>query len=125
MQTKGPERHGLSVLVVEDEFLITMLLEDLLEEAGCRMVGPCSTVVEALAACENEVFDAALVDLSLADGRSDPVVEHLASRSIPFAIMSGQAGTQDVRGAAAVMAKPFTFDALVRTLALLREPSEP
>ena len=109
-----------SVLVVEDEMLITMLLEDMLEEAGCTMIGPCATMVEALAACDTERFDAALVDVSLADGRSDRVLEQLAARAIPFAIMSGQSDGLASEDAAASLAKPFTYEALVRALAQLR-----
>ncbi|GGD74590.1 response regulator [Croceicoccus mobilis] len=115
-----PSIKGLSVLVCEDEGLICILLEDMLEDAGCSIVGPYSSTSETMEAIETVEFDVALVDLGLADGPSDPVLEELAARSKFFAIMSGNSAIGDF-DAAARLPKPFTFDDVVDTLRLLAQ----
>jgi len=40
---------GRRILVVEDEMLVAWLLEDLLSDLGCTVVGPASSVDQALA----------------------------------------------------------------------------
>ena len=50
---------GLRVLVVEDEAMIAMLIEDMLTELGCTIVGPASSTRQAFAAIERETFEAA------------------------------------------------------------------
>lgn len=107
---------GLSVLVIEDEVLIAMLLEDMLEEAGCTLVGPFASVSQAMAALPDAAFDVALVDMTLSDGTSAPVIDHLSARAVPFAVMSGQAPDAPDSRAAASLPKPFTFDQVVRAL---------
>lgn len=112
-----PGAQALSVLVIEDEVLISMLLEDMLDEAGCTIVGPCPSVDEAMSALDGQAFD--VVDLGLADGTSEPVIRELAARSIPFAIMSGQTPPDDAGDAQTYLTKPFTFTDVMRTLGTL------
>ena len=40
---------GLRVLVVEDEMMVSMLIEDMLADLGCTVVGPASRLDEAIA----------------------------------------------------------------------------
>src|SRR5689334_1876075 len=44
------ELEGVRVLVVEDEFLVATLIEDMLQAAGCVVSGPIPRVAEALKA---------------------------------------------------------------------------
>ncbi|MDP3175345.1 MAG: response regulator, partial [Phenylobacterium sp.] len=37
-----PDLAGLRVLVVEDEMIVSMLIEDMLGDLGCTVVGPAS-----------------------------------------------------------------------------------
>ena len=39
---------GLRILVAEDELLVLMMLENMLRELGCQIVGPVATVDAAL-----------------------------------------------------------------------------
>jgi CheY-like chemotaxis protein len=39
-----PQGDGLAILIVDDETLIAMLLEDVLLDLGCTVVGPAATV---------------------------------------------------------------------------------
>ena len=73
---------GLKVLVVEDEALVSMLLEDMLSDLGCEIVGPIMRLAEALAAAEDpgQAMDIAILDVNLAGERSFPVAEALERR---------------------------------------------
>ena len=50
---------GKRVMVVEDEFLIAMMIEDMLTDAGCIVVGPFSRVTAAREAAKVEAIDVA------------------------------------------------------------------
>jgi CheY-like chemotaxis protein len=77
------------VLVVEDESLVAMLIEDLLQDCGCSVVGPCGSVETALAAARTDTFDLAVLDVNLRGEKVYPVAELLAERQIPFLFLSG------------------------------------
>ena len=74
----------LRVLVVEDEFLITMTIEQCLQDQGCEVVGPAPSVEVALDLIDRERPQAALLDVNL-DGRlSTPVAERLSALGTPY-----------------------------------------
>jgi DNA-binding response OmpR family regulator len=80
---------GKRVLVVEDELLISMLIEDILVDAGCRIVGPFTNLADALLAARNEVADIALLDVNLRGEKVYPAADLLTKRGIPFLFLSG------------------------------------
>lgn len=80
---------GKRVLIVEDELLVALMIEDFLEEFGCTVIGPCSSVEAALLAVRTEAPDLALLDVNLSGERVYPVAEALAERRIPFLFLSG------------------------------------
>jgi DNA-binding NtrC family response regulator len=82
---------GVRVLVVEDEFLIMMELVALLEDAGAVVVGPCSSVKQALALVGHEDFSAAILDVRLGSESVSPVAHELSRRGVPFIFYTGQA----------------------------------
>jgi DNA-binding response OmpR family regulator len=78
-----------TVLIVEDEFLIAELLEDMLVELGWASFERATSVSKALEVLSNIIPDLAIVDLNL-DGQSSlPVAEALRARNIPFVFSSG------------------------------------
>jgi DNA-binding response OmpR family regulator len=81
--------EGVRVLVVEDEFLVASLIEDILESAGCVVSGPMPRVADALSAMDRENYDAAILDVNLAGDRIDPVAEALSRRNVPFMFVTG------------------------------------
>ena len=87
---------GLTVLVVEDEFLIAMDLEAMLERLGAKVLGPAPTVHAALRLLETLRPDVALLDVHLKDGLVTPVAEALRSQSIPYALASAYSATDFV-----------------------------
>lgn len=112
---------GLRVLVLEDEMLVALLIEDMLAEFGCVVVGPASSVPDALARVEAEAIDAALLDLNLSDGSGYTVADVLVSRAIPFAFLTGygRAALRDPYRNRPILQKPFQMAALGRMLATL------
>ena len=64
---------GLRVLVVEDEFLVAMLLEDMLGELGHRVIGPIADAAEALAMAQRGDMEVAILDLNLAGTDTYPI----------------------------------------------------
>lgn len=89
LNVSHPDLAGKSVLVVEDEVLIAMLVEDLLEEAGCIVIGPFAQVEEALAAAGTETVDIALLDVNVRGEQVFPVAYQLERRGVPFLFLTG------------------------------------
>ena len=102
-----------AILVVEDEPLISMMLEDFLDALGYRLAGTADGVSDALALVQKGGFDAALLDINLRDGEASwPVADALAEQGRPFVIATG--GTNDSVPAryadVPVLGKPYTMD---------------
>ena len=57
---------GVRVLVVEDEAAISMLLEDMLLDFGCAVVGPAARLSTALEMAAQETFEVAILDVNVA-----------------------------------------------------------
>jgi len=103
-----------SILIVEDEPLIAMMLEDFLSELGHDVVACCESVADALGHIEKGGFEVAILDVSLADGKVWPVCDALAQAGTPFVLATG--GHLDPppeqHADAPVLAKPYTIDAI-------------
>ena len=109
---------SLKVLVVEDEALVSMLVEDMLTDLGCAIVGPAAEIEEALRLAGSADIDAALLDVNLGGRPIFPVADALKARGVPFAFASGsgEAGLTDDHRGAAVLQKPFREADLRRVL---------
>ncbi len=110
---------GTRVLVVEDELLVAMLLEDVLEDLGCEVVGPVSRISAAKSTIERERFDCALLDVNLRGQTVYPLAELLEKRSIPFGFVTGYGATGVDRQfrARPVLHKPFATNEVASMLA--------
>ena len=109
------------ILIVEDEGLISMMLEDWLVELKHNLVGPAWTLPQALEMARESEFDAAILDLHLRSEPADSVADIFKARGIPFAISSGSS-TQEIEQKFAghpVLSKPFDFSAVQRVVATL------
>jgi CheY-like chemotaxis protein len=100
---------GRKILVVEDEMLIAMLLGDLLADMGCQVLGPVSSVPQALELTAREKPDAAVLDVNLGSERVYPVADALTQAAVPFVFVTGygQAGLAEAYGDHATIMKPF------------------
>lgn len=114
-----PGLAGKRVLVVEDELLVALLVEDMLYDAGCIIVGPFARVPEALVAAQVERIDVALLDVNVADEKVFPVAYALEERDIPFLFVTGygEAALPPDRPDWEACAKPFLPRQLAARLA--------
>ena len=123
----GSEGSASNVLIVEDQPLIALSIEDVLRDLGCT-VTHAATVAEALIEIERASWDAALLDVRLADGTVYPVAELLQSKAIPFAFATGSIDEIDARfSGAPVLTKPFGHNELEACLnaLLAQKPHAP
>jgi CheY-like chemotaxis protein len=104
-----------TILIVEDEPLIAMMLEDFLDALGHQVAASCDNVADALAQVAEGGFDIAILDVRLRDGeQSWPVADALADAGKPFILATGgHVEPPPARHAGApVLAKPYTIDAI-------------
>lgn len=62
--TKGP-MSGMTVLVVEDDFIVAYDMQMMLEEQGARVLGPATSLAEAQALLAGERPTLAVLDVNL------------------------------------------------------------
>ncbi len=80
---------GRSILVVEDEPLIAMMLEDFLETLGHTIHCSCDNVADAVQEADKGGFDMAILDVNLGGDTAWPVARKLREKQIPFVIATG------------------------------------
>lgn len=105
----GDSLEGCRVLIVEDDAMISMMLQDLLEDMGCEVVSVASRLEEARRKSEADDFDVALLDVNLRGERTFPVAEAMQQRSRPFVLTTGYATTilPDSLRTATLLQKPY------------------
>ena len=98
------------ILVVEDEAMISMLLEDMVLECGGELVGPVARFDDALALAHQAEFGVAVLDLNLNGTLSYPIAEVIRERGIPviFATGYGADGLLDRFRDCPTLQKPFS-----------------
>jgi len=108
------------VLIVEDEVLVSMALEDMLQELGYE-VEAVSNMEDALTAAAECDCAAAILDFHVHGETIDPVALALADRGIPYAIASGM-DSQDIRSdvtKAPLLPKPYLTSDVEKVMARL------
>ena len=79
-----------SVLIVEDEPLIAMMLEDFVDSLGHRVAGTADSVADALERVSAGGFDIAILDVNLRGGEvAWPVADALADRGVSYVLSTG------------------------------------
>ena len=97
------------VLVVEDEMMIAMLIEDMLDEFGCKLVGPATNVPHALELIGKESIAVAVLDLNLDGKDTYAIADALQRKNVPFIFATGygSTGLRQEYGNRPVLQKPF------------------
>jgi len=85
---------GKRILIVEDEFMIAMLLEDLLAELECVVAGVAARPAEAVKLMNSTKVDAAVLDVNLDGCDSFGIAAALGERQIPFVFATGYGGSR-------------------------------
>jgi CheY-like chemotaxis protein len=109
---------GLKILVVEDEAIVSFLIEEMLLDMGCAEVWHASGVEQALALLDEKRPDLAALDVNLSGSLVYPVAEKLAMMRIPFFFATGygKKGLASEWAEIPVIQKPFDQEALSRIL---------
>ncbi len=109
---------GLRVLVVEDEAIISFLLEDMLGELGAADVRHAGNVASALAYLADHTPDLAVLDVNLGGERVYPVAERLEALGVTFLFTTGYGknGLEPKWMEKQVVQKPFNSDAMTAAL---------
>jgi DNA-binding response OmpR family regulator len=120
---------GVSVLIVEDDFLIFLGVELILSEAGASVAAHCPTLAEArtfIAAQPPDGHFVAVLDIRIGAETSLTLAREMRERAIPFLFYSGQGDWQSVKDQfpeAPLLSKPAhpeTLVEVVRSLARRR-----
>jgi two-component SAPR family response regulator len=110
---------GRRILILEDEAMVSLLLEDMIEDFGAELAGSFSRLERALAAMENGLqVDVALLDVNVAGERSFPLAAVLTGKSVPFVFTTGydRSGLPAEWRDAPSLRKPFLQDDVRRAL---------
>ncbi len=113
------EFQGLRVLLVEDDVMICLLLEDMLQELGCEIVGPACDLKRATDLAQGEAsIDVAILDVNLGGQVVFPVADILARRGVPvlFATGLGADGLPEAWRGHQTIQKPMGMDQLAVSL---------
>lgn len=108
------------VLVVEDEALIALDMTFTLQDAGYRVLGPASSVAEALALLDKERPAAAVLDFNVQGEVVTSVARILHQRSVPFVMASAclreELSSEPLLRHAPYLSKPISSVRLLATL---------
>jgi CheY-like chemotaxis protein len=111
--------EGRRVLLVEDEAMIALLLEDMLSDLGCKVVGPAYALAPALALAAGEApIDVAILDVNIAGRPVFEVADALRARHVPMVFSSGygDGALREVDRGAPMLGKPFRAGDLAAAL---------
>ena len=113
------------ILVVDDEPMISMLIQDWLNELGCEVVGPARCVADGLDLAESAKLDGAILDVNLAGESSYPLANALKLRGVPVAFATGDSGIDEDAGFAdpILLNKPFMFEDVKAVVGRLLKPA--
>lgn len=116
VKVNSPEK--LRILIVEDEFLVALVLEDDLRSAGHTVLGPFSNLPSALEGARRETFDVAVLDINLGGTMVYPLADDLTRRGVPFLFLTGY-GPADIPVRFAQtprVAKPYESSSLLTAI---------
>jgi two-component system, response regulator PdtaR len=121
--TKAP-MSGVTVLVVEDDFIVAYDMQMMLEEQGARVLGPATSLAEAQALLAQERPTVAVLDVNLNGEYVFPLAAELRAKEVPFLFATAYADEerlfpQGVRDATR-LSKPVLPNVLIGQLMRLK-----
>lgn len=113
-----PILKGKRVIVVEDEFAVLLMLEDVLASFGCVVADTASKLEDAMEKAGRCEVDAALLDINLAGKKIYPAAEIFRQRNVPIVFSTGYglAGIEPEWAHCSVLQKPFRDEDLAKAL---------
>ena len=115
--------RGTRLLVVEDDAIISMMIEAFLAKLGCEVAAVAVSLQDALLKATTLVIDVAVLDVNLNGEMSYPAAEALKARKIPF-LFATSYGVKELPTSLVgvpVLPKPFGMQQLAVALRLAME----
>lgn len=105
---------GRTALVVDDEFLIASMIEDILARQGVDVL-TATRMDEATSYLSENKVDFALIDYQMRSTPSEEIWTALIEQKIPFAFCTGSLATemQERFPGIHIVAKPFSEDCIL------------
>jgi CheY-like chemotaxis protein len=100
---------SLQILVVEDESMVAMMIEDMLEDLGHKVIATSGRMPDASKLVSDASADLAILDVNLNGEETFPLARSLAARAIPFIFATGygSSGIKAEWSGVPVLQKPF------------------
>ena len=107
-----------SVLLVEDEVMIRMMVADMLGELGYIIAGEAGDIDEAVRLVQATDFDIAILDVNVNGKVISPVAEAVRLRGLPFVFATGygSSGLPEKFRDVPTLQKPFQMVTLQRAI---------
>lgn len=98
--------------------MVAWMLTEMLEELGYFVLGPATSVGEALTIIETKAIDAVVLDLNLNGEMSYPVADSLTARGVPFMLSTAyrQDRLPDAYRTLPILQKPYHLSELAEKL---------
>jgi CheY-like chemotaxis protein len=113
-----------SILVVDDEPLLVLVMRDLFESEGASVCSSASCL-EAEELLGSSTFSAAVVDHGLRDGESTPLCARLDALGVPFVLYTGYEDVGECWSKGVHLPKPASHDVLLATVVSLFDHTAP
>lgn len=107
-----------SVLLVEDETMIRMLVADMLTDLGYEVAAEAGDIEQAILLARTVNFDLAILDVNVNGKIVSPVADAVASRNLPFVFATGYGADglpQQYRNYPSLQ-KPFRIETLQQAI---------
>jgi CheY-like chemotaxis protein len=109
---------GGSVLLVEDEVMIRMMVADMLGELGYSIAAEAGEIDEAIRLAQSAEYDFAILDVNVNGKVISPVADLITARNRPFIFATGYGSSglpAEYRDRPALQ-KPFQIETLARAI---------
>lgn len=111
---------SLQILVVEDESMVAMMIEDMLEDLGHKVIATSGRMPDASKLVSDSSADLAILDVNLNGEETYSLADSLAARQIPFIFATGYgaSGIKSEWSGVPVLQKPFQSRELAKAINL-------
>ena len=115
---QGKAGLPISILLVEDEAMIRMMVADMLEELGCTIAAEAGDIDEGVRLAHATDFDLAILDVNVNGKVITPVAEAVQMSGKPFVFATGYGaqGLPEKFRDRPTLQKPFQIETLARTI---------
>ena len=120
MTNEKTAASSLQILIVEDESMVAMLIEDMLEDLGHKVIATSGRMPDASKLVSDSIADLAILDVNLNGEETYPLADSLAARQIPFIFATGYgaSGIKPEWSGVPVLQKPFQSRELAQAINL-------